>query len=149
MAKKIKEVANQLKFEDLKVRNVYRGKKPKVIGVFSRDIDDRDIIYISQHKSIIEHVDHGYTPEYEAWCKEKTYPTRYLHNISDQAEYEAKTDKPCKNIETIWDYIVQYDSPSVKNGKNYPKIAASKFLKWAAENITDKMPANGDWSNTL
>lgn len=149
MAKKIKKDANQLKFEDLKVRNVYRGKKPKFIGLFAREIDDRDIFHITQHKTVVAHIDHGFTPEYETWCKEKVWPTRYPHNLQDQAEYESKTDKPCKNIETIWDYMIQYDSPSIKNGKKYPSIAASKFLKWAAENVTEKMPVDGQWATSI
>ena len=39
---------------------------------------------------------------------------------------------------------VQYDSPSVKNGKNYPKVSMEKFLKWADKDITDQMP-KGEW----
>lgn len=40
--------------------------------------------------------------------------------------------------------FVQYDSPSVRNGRNYPKITAQKFLKWAKEDVTELMP-KGEW----
>ncbi|OOF50292.1 hypothetical protein BKK54_06495 [Rodentibacter genomosp. 1] len=36
--------------------------------------------------------------------------------------------------------FVRYDSPSVRNGRNYPKITAQKFLKWAKEDVTELMP---------
>ncbi len=39
---------------------------------------------------------------------------------------------------------VQYDSPAVKPGANYPKIPVEKFLKWAKEDISAKMP-KGEW----
>lgn len=43
-----------------------------------------------------------------------------------------------------WTTFVQYDSPSVRNGRNYPKITAQKFLKWADKDVTDLMP-KGEW----
>nr|DAI22418.1 MAG TPA: hypothetical protein [Caudoviricetes sp.] len=39
---------------------------------------------------------------------------------------------------------VQYDSPTVSPGRKYPTITAEKFLKWAAEDVTDQMP-KGEW----
>ena len=39
---------------------------------------------------------------------------------------------------------LQYDSPSVRNGRNYPKISITKFLKWAKADITETMP-KGEW----
>jgi len=45
--------------------------------------------------------------------------------------------------------MVQYNSPSVKFGKKYPEITASKFIKWAAKNVTDILPENGDWASSL
>lgn len=41
---------------------------------------------------------------------------------------------------------VQYDSPSVIWGKQYPRISMEKFLKWAGEDITDTLP-EGQWKN--
>lgn len=39
---------------------------------------------------------------------------------------------------------LQYDSPSVKDGRHYPKISVTKFLKWAEADITEIMP-KGEW----
>ena len=39
---------------------------------------------------------------------------------------------------------LQYDSPSVREGRHYPKISITKFLKWAEADVTDKMP-KGEW----
>lgn len=36
--------------------------------------------------------------------------------------------------------IVQYDGPAIARGRHYPKVKAADFLKWAAEDITDKLP---------
>lgn len=40
---------------------------------------------------------------------------------------------------------VQYDSPTVRDGANYPVLSMEKFLAWARRDITDSMPKNGDW----
>jgi len=40
---------------------------------------------------------------------------------------------------------VQYDSPSVKNGKHYPSIPIDKFQAWAGEDVTEGYP-DGDWA---
>ena len=39
---------------------------------------------------------------------------------------------------------VQYDSPSVNFASRYPMISIEKFLKWAAEDVTDSLP-DGEW----
>lgn len=39
---------------------------------------------------------------------------------------------------------LQYDSPSVRQGRKYPKISIAKFLKWAEADITETMP-KGKW----
>lgn len=39
---------------------------------------------------------------------------------------------------------VQYDSPTVKDGANYPVVPMEKFVKWARRDVTDLMP-KGDW----
>lgn len=33
--------------------------------------------------------------------------------------------------------IVQYDSPTVANGRHYPKISMEQFVKWAGKEISD------------
>lgn len=40
---------------------------------------------------------------------------------------------------------VQYDSPSVGFGRTYPKVSHDAFRRWAKEDITGQMPANGEW----
>jgi hypothetical protein len=146
MAKKKESVPN-LVLTDLVVGQVYRGKRPKIYGLFERLVDDRQILHMSQHKCPCGFIDHGYTPEFEEWCKK---PGMYRHTFSesDQLTYELETGKNAKNIETVWDIMVQYDSPSVKDGKNFPSIPASKFLKWAASNVTSIMP-KGEWASTI
>ena len=146
MAKQ-KSQTPDLKFEDLKVNNVYRSKRPKLVGGFFRQVDDRQIIHISAHKSVVETIDHGYTEEFIQWCEA---PGEYRHtfSIDDQSEYELATNKPCRKLERVLDYMIQYDSPSVARGKKYPIVPASKFLKWASSDVTSIMP-KGEWAITL
>ena len=145
----VKEKPVPLKFEDLKVYKTYRGKNPKMIGIFGPLVNDRQILYISEFRKVVDYIDHGYSPEFEEWCKQKTWPCRSISSNIDQLEYEQETGKEHRNIEAVWDYVVQYNSPSVKFGKKYPTIPASKFLKWAAKNVTDILPENGDWASSL
>ncbi|MDU4688605.1 MAG: hypothetical protein E6Y18_06255 [Serratia marcescens] len=35
---------------------------------------------------------------------------------------------------------VQYDSPSVSFGRNYPSVSRDKFLAWAERDVTDELP---------
>ncbi len=148
MAKQKKELLPNLPFEEFKVGQVYRSKKPKTIGFFDPLIDDRQILHISQFRCVVDHIDHGYNPEFEDWVQKKSWPSRSIYSEIDQLEYEKESGKSAHNIEVIWDYVIQYDSPSVKNGKNYPKISAAKFIKWAAKNVTEIMP-KGEWATTL
>lgn len=39
--------------------------------------------------------------------------------------------------------LVQYDSPTVPDGRRYPKVTMEKFLKWARRDVTTLMPPNG------
>jgi hypothetical protein len=41
--------------------------------------------------------------------------------------------------------LVQYDSPTVSNGRRYPQVTMEKFLKWAGSDVTSIMP-KGDWA---
>lgn len=38
--------------------------------------------------------------------------------------------------------IVQYDSPTIRIGRKYPKVSIDAFLKWADKDITDQLQAN-------
>jgi hypothetical protein len=40
---------------------------------------------------------------------------------------------------------VQYDSPSVTNGRRYPKVSMEAFEKWAGREVKAELPENGDW----
>lgn len=74
--------------------------------------------------------------------------------------YEAKRPALCGNIfesyvndrQVIWissdKSLVQYDSPSVKNGRNYPKVSMEKFLNWAARDVTAEIP-KGEWRTSF
>jgi len=126
----------------VKVGQVYQAKKPKPVGIFEPLYDDRSILYVSQHKSIVKTIDHGFATDYLAWCKDKH--ENFPSSEHTQLTYEIKTEKLAKNYEHIWDYTVQYDSPTLKFGKKYPTIPLSKFLKWAGKEITSEMPP-GEW----
>lgn len=145
---KVKEKIPSLTIEDLKSGQVYRSKRPKMIGMFGPLVDDRQIIHVSQFKCNMGHIDHGYTQEFEEWCQKNSARFCIKSSEIDQIQFEQETNKQAKNIETIWDYSIQYDSPSVKDGKNYPTISASKFIKWAEKNVTEIMP-KGEWASTL
>lgn len=36
--------------------------------------------------------------------------------------------------------IVQFDSPSVAIGRNYPVVSKEAFLAWAVRDVTDELP---------
>ena len=68
--------------------------------------------------------------------------------------YRAKKPKACGLFPALYDdrmilWIglnqIQYDSPSIKNGRTYPKVSLEKFQKWVAEDITDEIP-KGEWA---
>lgn len=40
--------------------------------------------------------------------------------------------------------FVQYDSPTVKNGRTYPKIPIDTFMKWVGRDVTAETP-EGTW----
>ena len=42
--------------------------------------------------------------------------------------------------------LVQYDSPSVPNGRKYPTIKHEKFEAWASHDVTDELPT-GEWQD--
>ena len=38
--------------------------------------------------------------------------------------------------------LVQYDSPTVRVGRRFPRVTEEQFLKWAKEDVTTKMPVD-------
>lgn len=68
--------------------------------------------------------------------------------------YEAKRPARVGNIfDPLWNdrqivwtngEYVQYDSPSVANGRRLPKVTHEQFRRWAARDITAQMP-KGEW----
>jgi hypothetical protein len=38
---------------------------------------------------------------------------------------------------------IQYDSPTIRDGRHYPTIPIEQFLKWAKEDVTPKLPIGG------
>lgn len=68
--------------------------------------------------------------------------------------YEAK--KP-RRVSLIYDEVfndrmvlwvgafeLQYDSPTVKRGRSFPRMKIADFEEWAGRDVTDSMP-KGDW----
>ncbi len=127
--------------ENIQIGRVYRAKKPKIIGILDQLIDDRSVLHISTSKHPAKS-GKGYlfTKEYLAWIEENKGNESKDSELS-QMRYEDETKLSC--IE--WDYVVQYDSPSLNLGKHYPKISLSKFLKWASHDVTEELP-KGEWA---
>ncbi|QRE00464.1 hypothetical protein [Burkholderia phage BCSR52] len=42
---------------------------------------------------------------------------------------------------------LQYDSPSVAPGRKYPRVSVEAFDRWAAREVTNELPENGDWAS--
>ena len=42
-------------------------------------------------------------------------------------------------------YSIQYDSPTIRDGRHYPTVLKDQFLKWAKNDVTDQMPTDGRW----
>ena len=68
--------------------------------------------------------------------------------------YSAKRPARCgpwaellNDRQVIWVGLmeVQYDSPTLANGRRYPRVSKEKFLAWAKADVTDQMPPNRDW----
>lgn len=74
-------------------------------------------------------------------------------NIQVDHVYSAKRPKRTKpfgewgdrQVLRIVAGFVQFDSPTVRDGAHYPTITMQAFLHWAKEDVTDKMPENGEW----
>ena len=70
--------------------------------------------------------------------------------------YRAKKPKPIGMFDPVFDdrqtlYVtgsrVQYDSPTVRDGRKYPTIDREKFEKWAGEDVTEGYPDGWEpWS---
>lgn len=46
-----------------------------------------------------------------------------------------------RTIKWIGTSEVQYDGPSVANGRQFPRVSIEKFRKWADRDVTDELPA--------
>jgi hypothetical protein len=124
--------AQTIRFKDLKPGYVFRGKKPKKnwLGEF----DDREILYISPYKERIKNKKPEYSEEYKEWFKNKPYRGfDTLYSELTQIEFENETNKNAFVVE--FDYTVQYNSSTVKDGQNYPTISMKKFIEWASHKI--------------
>ena len=124
-----------------KIGQIFEAKKPKAIG-FYQELNDRQILYVSSHRSHISYIDHGFTQEFLDWCGR--YPSRQTFSEYDQFQFERETNKNAKNIESVFDYAIQYDSPTVKDGKKYPSVSEAEFFKWAGKEVTELVP-EGNW----
>jgi len=49
-----------------------------------------------------------------------------------------------RHILHVGEFTVQYDSPTVRMGRRYPRVEIEKFLKWADKDVTSEMP-KGEW----
>ncbi len=67
--------------------------------------------------------------------------------------YRGKKTRPVGIINTVYDDRsilrdlgpkIQYDSPSLANGRRYPVVTREKFLQWALKDVTEEAPP-GDW----
>lgn len=144
-----KHTVPDLTIDQLKTGRVYRSKKPKLVGsLFNPLVNDRQILYISAHKAPFGQKELGYNPAYIQWCKDNLFriPDSYLNQLEFEKQFPEQN---AKLVETIWDYSVQYDSPSVKFGQKHPSIQAEKFIKWAQSDVTDILPKNGDWASEI
>ena len=64
--------------------------------------------------------------------------------------YRAKRPAPAGSTLTpqvndrtiVWLGVLelQYDGPSVANGRHYPRVSREAFTKWAARDVTDELP---------
>ena len=133
-----------MEFKDLKVGRIYRTKKPKFDGLFQPLVKDRQILYIGTAKQPVKKgKNYQYTKEYLDWFEKNKQPFEVKSEELIQMRFENETKLSC--IE--WDYIIQYDTPG-GFGKSYPRAYANDFLKWVAEDVTDKLP-KGEWATAL
>ena len=61
-----------------------------------------------------------------------------------QCDYGLINDRQIKWINELGTEL-QYDGPSVKNGRHFPRVSVEKFMKWADRDVTDFLP-EGDWA---
>ena len=77
-----------------------------------------------------------------------------ISHVETGRVYEGKKRRRCGYIfNPVWndrqvvycsETVVQYDSPTVSNGRKYPMVSVEQFLKWAGRDVTDEMP-DRDW----
>ena len=49
-----------------------------------------------------------------------------------------------RQILRLWEKTLQYDSPTIQDGRKYPTVTREQFLHWAKEDVTEQTP-EGDW----
>jgi hypothetical protein len=45
---------------------------------------------------------------------------------------------------SVLDRTLQYDSPTVRTGRHYPRVSFDAFLRWAKADVTDQCPKD-EW----
>lgn len=84
--------------------------------------------------------------------QKKTYPP-VVFEVN--RVYRAKKDRPVsvgfdrvhndRMIIHVGTFDVQYDAPTVRNGRRYPSVSKEKFAAWAGEDVTGTLPET-DWA---
>ena len=138
-----------MNIDDLKIGQVWRGKKPKLVGVFEPYVDDREILHISGSRQPVKRGGkYVYTKQFTEWKEEKTKDinSKYL----SQEYLEMMFEKENPEVGYIeYDYVIQYNSPSVKIGSKYPTMYFEKFKAWAGKEISSALGKQGEWATKL
>ncbi len=122
-----------------KAGQIFEAKKPKSVG-FMGFLNDRQILHVSEFRCP-RNIDKGLSPEYLEWCEKGNH---FVKSVHTEYLYGHETGKDARVYELVYEYRVQYDSPTVKDGKNYPSVWESEFEQWAGKEVTDVMP-KGEW----
>ena len=78
-----------MKFENLKIGKIYRGNKPKLIGIFFPQVDDRQILHITSTKHPIKS---GGTATISIFNDKDISVDVYIHDIKGQPYGYKKID---------------------------------------------------------
>jgi hypothetical protein len=49
-------------------------------------------------------------------------------------------------IKHVGMFSIQYDGPSIKNGRHYPSVTHEQFARWAGRLLDEKELPQGDWA---
>lgn len=138
---KVKNAALVVESPKYKAGQIFAAKKEKVVNSHG-EYNDRQILYVTEFRHIVKVEFVGYNPEFTKWCEESSF--RFAGSSISELEFESETNKPAKLYNNLFDYLVQYDTPSLARGCNYPSIPQSKFEAWAGKEVTDITP-KGEW----